>query len=76
VEGDAPFDAILSLNMVHVAPWQAALGLLADGKRLLRPDYEDLRKVDETFHLITSRRTWAVLPIPIAPAAPLLRSIA
>jgi hypothetical protein len=31
-------DAILSLNMVHVAPWQAALGLLAGGKRLLRPD--------------------------------------
>jgi hypothetical protein len=38
VEGDAPFDAILSLNMVHIAPWQAALGLLAGGKRLLRPD--------------------------------------
>jgi SAM-dependent methyltransferase len=38
VEDDAPFDAILSLNMVHIAPWQAALGLLAGVQRLLRPD--------------------------------------
>jgi Protein of unknown function (DUF938) len=38
VEGDAPFDAMISLNMVHIAPGQAALGLLAGGKRLLRPD--------------------------------------
>ena len=37
VEDDAPFDAMISLNMVHIAPWQAALGLLAGGKRLLRP---------------------------------------
>ena len=26
MEGDAPFDAMLSLNMVHIAPWGAALG--------------------------------------------------
>jgi len=31
VEDDAPFDAMISLNMVHIAPWEAALGLLAGG---------------------------------------------
>src|SRR5512142_2536268 len=31
-------DAMISLNMVHIAPWEAGLGLLAGGKRLLRPD--------------------------------------
>jgi len=36
VEDDAPFDVMISLNMVHIAPWEAALGLLAGGKRLLR----------------------------------------
>jgi SAM-dependent methyltransferase len=36
VEDDAPFDAIISLNMVHIAPWEAALGLLAGAGRLLR----------------------------------------
>jgi SAM-dependent methyltransferase len=38
VEDDAPFDAIISLNMVHIAPWEAALGLLAGAGRLLRPN--------------------------------------
>jgi SAM-dependent methyltransferase len=38
VEDDAPFDAIVSLNMVHIAPWEAALGLLAGAGRLLRPN--------------------------------------
>ena len=37
VEGDAPFDAMISLNMVHIAPWEAALGLLAGAGRLLKP---------------------------------------
>src|SRR5215470_2849075 len=37
VEDDAPFDAMISLNMIHIAPWEAALGLLAGGARLLRP---------------------------------------
>ena len=36
VEDDAPFDAMISLNMVHVAPWEAALGLVAGAGRLLR----------------------------------------
>lgn len=36
VEDDAPFDAIVSLNMVHIAPWAASLGLLAGAGRLLR----------------------------------------
>jgi SAM-dependent methyltransferase len=38
VEDDAPFDAMISLNMVHIAPWAATLGLLAGGARLLRPN--------------------------------------
>ena len=36
VENDAPFDAMISLNMVHIAPWEAALGLVAGAGRLLR----------------------------------------
>jgi cyclopropane fatty-acyl-phospholipid synthase-like methyltransferase len=38
VEDAAPFDAMISLNMVHIAPWAAALGLLAGAGRLLGPD--------------------------------------
>jgi SAM-dependent methyltransferase len=36
VEQAAPFDAIVSLNMVHIAPWAASLGLFAGAGRLLR----------------------------------------
>jgi len=36
VEPMAPFDAIVSLNMVHIAPWAASLGLFAGAGRLLR----------------------------------------
>src|SRR4029079_3062933 len=36
VEHTAPFDAIVSLNMVHIAPWAASLGLFAGAGRLLR----------------------------------------
>ena len=36
VEKTGPFDAIVSLNMVHIAPWAAALGLFAGASRLLR----------------------------------------
>ena len=28
-------DALLSINMVHISPWQAALGLLAGARRIL-----------------------------------------
>ena len=37
VEQTAPFDAIVSLNMIHIAPWSATLGLFAGAGRLLRP---------------------------------------
>ncbi len=30
-------DAVLSINMVHISPWESALGLLAGAARLLRP---------------------------------------
>jgi SAM-dependent methyltransferase len=36
VEQRAPIDAIVSLNMVHIAPWAASLGLFAGAGRLLR----------------------------------------
>ncbi|HZP18907.1 MAG TPA: DUF938 domain-containing protein [Bauldia sp.] len=36
VEQAAPFDALVSLNMVHIAPWAASLGLFAGAGRLLR----------------------------------------
>jgi cyclopropane fatty-acyl-phospholipid synthase-like methyltransferase len=36
IEQAAPFDAIVSLNMVHIAPWAACLGLFAGAGRLLR----------------------------------------
>lgn len=36
VENRAPFDAIVSINMIHIAPWSAALGLLKGAARLLR----------------------------------------
>ena len=35
VEETAPFDAIVSINMVHIAPWAASLGLFAGAGRLL-----------------------------------------
>lgn len=36
VEELAPFDAVLSINMVHIAPWAAAVGLFSGAGRLLR----------------------------------------
>jgi cyclopropane fatty-acyl-phospholipid synthase-like methyltransferase len=35
VEQMGPFDAIVSINMVHIAPWAATLGLFAGAGRLL-----------------------------------------
>jgi len=36
VEADAPYDAIVAINMIHISPWEATLGLLAGASRLLR----------------------------------------
>lgn len=35
---EGPFDAILSCNMIHIAPWTCALGLLDGAARLLAAD--------------------------------------
>lgn len=32
-----PFDAIVAINMIHISPWAATLGLMAGAGRLLRP---------------------------------------
>lgn len=37
VEGSGPFDAVLSLNMIHIAPWAAAQGLFRGAGRVLKP---------------------------------------
>jgi cyclopropane fatty-acyl-phospholipid synthase-like methyltransferase len=37
VEDEAPFDALVAINMIHISPWEATLGLLAGASRLLRP---------------------------------------
>lgn len=36
-EGLTPWDAVFSANMVHIAPWPAAEGLIRGAGRLLRP---------------------------------------
>jgi SAM-dependent methyltransferase len=36
IEHEAPFDAIVSLNMIHISPWAASVGLFAGAGRLLR----------------------------------------
>ncbi len=33
-----PFDAVVAINMIHIAPWDAALGVLQGAGRLLRRD--------------------------------------
>ena len=37
VESAGPVDAVLSLNMIHIAPWAAAQGLFRDAHRVLKP---------------------------------------
>lgn len=37
VEKEAPFDGLVSINMIHIAPFAAAEGLVAGAKRLLKP---------------------------------------
>lgn len=34
---DPPISAIVNINMIHIAPWEAALGLLAGAGRILPP---------------------------------------
>jgi cyclopropane fatty-acyl-phospholipid synthase-like methyltransferase len=35
-EGDGPFDALVAINLIHISPWEATLGLMAGAGRLLR----------------------------------------
>jgi cyclopropane fatty-acyl-phospholipid synthase-like methyltransferase len=37
VERDSPYDAVIAINMVHISPWEATLGLLSGASRVLRP---------------------------------------
>ena len=37
VEARAPFDALVCINMIHIAPFEAAAALLSGAGRLLRP---------------------------------------
>lgn len=34
---DGAYDAVVSINMIHIAPWEAALGLFAGAARALKP---------------------------------------
>ena len=36
VEDEAPFDALVAINMIHISPWEATLGLMAGAARLLK----------------------------------------
>lgn len=37
VEEEAPFDALVAINMIHISPWEATLGLMAGAARVLKP---------------------------------------
>lgn len=36
IESAAPFDALVCINMIHISPWEATLGLMAGAERVLR----------------------------------------
>lgn len=36
--GVEPVDAVVAINLVHIAPWSVARGLMAGAARVLRPD--------------------------------------
>jgi hypothetical protein len=36
VEDDAPYDAAVAINMIHISPWEATLGLMKGAGRVLR----------------------------------------
>ncbi len=36
IEGQTQFDVVVSLNMVHISPWAASLGLMAGAGRVVR----------------------------------------
>ncbi len=37
VEEQTPFDGLVCCNVIHIAPWEVALGVIAGAQRLLRP---------------------------------------
>lgn len=38
LENEGPFEALVAINMIHISPWAATLGLMAGAGRLLRPE--------------------------------------
>ncbi|MFZ2030669.1 MAG: DUF938 domain-containing protein [Vitreimonas sp.] len=36
VENQAPFDALVAINVIHISPWDATLGLMRGAERVLR----------------------------------------
>ncbi len=38
IELGGPFDAVICINMVHIAPWGASQGLIEGASRVLEPD--------------------------------------
>ncbi len=38
IEGEAPFNALVAINVIHISPWEATLGLMAGARRILCDD--------------------------------------